>query len=238
MRTLLLAALLAGQSAAQTPGSPAPSEPGATPSHAASRTEPTSAAMAEAMANRSLAKTRPSFTRQPDYRRPEAARDRGEFGEVVLSGIIGADGRFTEAQIKVSSRSSIIDDTALAAVPTFLFQPARDADGKAISVSANLPLEYPHVEFRGKDGLAEYRCAQAVRDYDWWNRTWPADKKDRVFATLRGMVVMSDLGAGRKPVDFDAEWGAAIESCRTTPDRKMLDLLHPHGSFIRDLLRK
>lgn len=196
-----------------------------------------SAAMADALANKARAKSAPSFTKQPDYIRPEAAKSAGEFGEVVLSGIIGEDGKFAEPKVKISSRSALIDAAALASVDAMLFEPARDADGKALSVPANLPLEYSQVAFHGPAGLAHYRCDQFVRDYDWWYRTWPTDQKDRVFKTLRGFAVVADMRTG-KTSDFDTEWKSAIDSCRKSPSEMMLDQLKPHGALFRGMVRK
>lgn len=197
-----------------------------------------SPAMVAAIANKSHAKSAPSFIKEPDYTRPEAARLAGEFGEVILSGIIGADGKFSEPVIAVSSRSDAIDAAALASVPTMLFEPARDAEGKPLAIPAKLPLEYANVNFHGANGLAGYRCEQFVRDYDWWYRTWPADKQDRVFKTLRGFVVLADMKSGKQSqATFETEWKTAIESCRQSPDKLMIDMLKPHGALIRGMVR-
>lgn len=196
-----------------------------------------SPAMADALANKARATTAPSFIKQPDYIRPEAAKSAGEFGEVVLSGIIGEDGKFAEPKIRTSSRSALIDAAALASVDAMLFEPARDAAGKALSIPANLPREYSQVAFHGPAGLAQYRCDQFVRDYDWWYRTWPVDQQDRVFKTLRGFAVVADMRTG-KTADFDTEWKSAIESCRKSPSKMMLDQLKPHGALFRGMVRK
>ena len=203
----------------------------------AAASELVSPAMAAAIANKTRVKTVPTFKKEPDYLRSSAAITAGEFGEVVLSGIIGADGKFQEAKISVSSRSASIDAAALAAVSSMVFEPAHDADGKPISVPANLPLEYSQADFHGARGLAHYQCAQFVRDYDWSYRTWPDDKQDRIFKTLRGLVVVADMRSGKTTGDFASEWREAIESCRRNPDKLMLDMLKPHGSFIRTTIK-
>jgi TonB family protein len=203
----------------------------------ASTNESVSSAMNAAISNKARAKTAPSFIKEPDYLRPEAAMSAGEFGEVTLSGIIGEDGKFREAKVRVSSRSALIDATALAAAPSMLFEPARDADGKPLSIPANLPLEYSQTDFHGHRGVAHYQCGQFVRDSDWWYRTWPADKQDRIFKTLRGFVLLADMRSGKASGDFASEWKQAIESCRRSPDKLMLDMLKPHGSFIRTMVR-
>jgi TonB family protein len=200
----------------------------------AAETVPVSAspAMAEAIANKGRIKTPPHFVQEPSDVRPEAAAQAGQFGDLVLSGIIGPDGKLHEAKITQSSRSAILDAAALAAVPTMLFEPAKDADGKPLSVPANLPFEYLATDFHGPRGLAHYQCTQFVRDYDWWYRAWPADKQDRVYKTLRGFAAVNDLHSG-KTSDFASEWKDAIERCRKAPDRLMLDMLKPHGSLFR-----
>jgi TonB family protein len=190
-----------------------------------------SSAWLAAQANRTRMKVAPSFKHEPAYVRPEDARSRGEFGTVVLSAIIGKDGRVREASVKISSRSASIDAAALASVPSMLFEPARDADGNAMDIVSRISLEYTQVDFHGPRSLAQYRCEQFVRDYDWWYRTWPADEEDRIFKTLRGVVVISEPKFSAS--DFAAEWKAAIEACRAAPTASMLDMLKPHGPFIR-----
>jgi len=202
-----------------------------------SPSEVVSPAMAEARANKDRAKTAPSFTKEPDYERPETAKLAGEFGEVILSGIIGADGKFIEPRIAVSSRSASIDAAALASVPSMTFEPARDADGAPLSTPAHLPLEYSQVNFHGPEGLAHYRCDQFVRDYDWWYRTWPAEHQDRVFKTLRGFAAVADMRSGKSPTNFVAEWKSAIDACRKSPNRMMLEMLNPHGALFRGMVR-
>ena len=195
--------------------------------------------MIAAVANKSRAKTAPSLTNEPEYIRPEVARLAGEFGEVILSGIVGEDGTLREPKIGVSSRSASIDAAALAAVPSMRFKPAHDAEGNALAIPARLSLEYGHVDFRGPRGIVQYRCDQFVRDYDWWYRTWPSDQQDRIFKTLRGYAVLTEMQSGKlSQVNFDSEWKAAIEACRTSPDKLMLDLLKPHGKFIRGMVQR
>lgn len=198
----------------------------------------TSPALAAATANKARIKTRPVLKQEPDYVRPESAIEGGEYGDVFISGILGEDGKVYEPAIKVSSRSQIIDNQALSDVPSFLFAPARDADGRALEIPINISLEYGHVDFLGPNSLAQYRCGQAVKDADWWARTWPADKRDRIYGTIKGMVTMKALRSGNpESVDFDEEWKAAIDSCRTHPDKRFLELLKPDGDFVRSMTK-
>jgi len=194
--------------------------------------------LAETTADKTRIKIRPILKKEPEYVRSASAIESGEFGEVLISGILGEDGKVYQPIVKVSSRSQIIDEQALSDVPSFLFSPARDADGKALRIPINISLEYGHVDFRGSNGLAQYRCNQAVKDYDWWWRTWPTGKKDRIYGTIKGVVTMRALRAGnRESVNFDDEWKAAIEACRKEPDRRFLDLLKPDGDFVRSMTK-
>lgn len=207
-------------------------------SNSAPQSETVSPAMAAARVNKDRARTAPTFIKEPDYQRPEPAERAGEFGEVTVSGIIGEDGKFLEPKIAVSSRSASIDAAALASVPSMVFEPARDGEGKPLSIPADLPLDYSQVKFHGPGGLTQYRCDQFVRDYDWWYRTWPVEHHDRVFETLRGFAVVADLRSGKSGINFDTEWKSAIEACRKSPDKMMLDLLKPHGTLFRGMLRQ
>lgn len=197
-----------------------------------------SPALAEANANKSRVKTQPTLQREPRFIRPASAIEGGEYGEVFISGILGEDGKLHEPQISISSRSQLIDEQALSDVHSFLFTPARDADGVALKIPINISLEYGHVNFRGENGLAQYRRDQAVKDADWWARTWPADKKDRIYRTIKGAITMKALRSGNvQGARFDEEWGAAIDACRKQPEMRFLELLKPDGDFVRSMTK-
>lgn len=207
-----------------------------TPADTGSGDVSVSPAMAAAKANKPRMKSSPEFIREPDYTRPDAAKLTGEFGEVVLSGIIGEDGKLREARISKSSRSTLLDAAALQAVPEILFKPALDGDGKPISIPANINIEYSQTQIHGQKGILKYRCGQFVLDYDWWYRTWPADHGDRIFKTFRGFSAMEDIRLHKEYGSFLDEWKRAIEACRASPNSFMLDMLKPHGNLIRKLI--
>ncbi|RYD47726.1 MAG: TonB family protein [Sphingomonadales bacterium] len=191
---------------------------------------PQSAAWTAAESNRPRVKTAPEFKYEPATDRPAEALAAGEFGEVVLVGILDVQGSLREVRIGESSKSASIDAAALAAASEMRFQPARDATGAPIAMILRVNLEYEHASFRGANAIARYRCGQAVRDYDWWARTWPG-KSDRIYATPLGFSV----AAGIK--DFDSDWRNAIESCRTAPKALMLDKLQ-YGDFVKGMVGK
>ncbi|WP_157216632.1 TonB family protein [Flavisphingomonas formosensis] len=204
------------------------------------------AAMAAARANRAAMKAPPVFKSGPEAEFPEGAREAGEFGKAIVSGIVGADGRMTEASIALSTRSARLDAAALAAAQASLFDPARDAAGTAIAVPVRMPFEFSNAKGPGKGGgVLRYRCDQVVRDYDWWYATWPADAHDDFYLMTLGFSMIAksrtakgelDPSAmGKVNRDFDERWRAAVETCRKTPERLFIDVLKPEGELLRHL---
>jgi TonB family protein len=202
---------------------PVPAPPPATPS----------AAMAAALANRPRMAKPPQLKIEPDYVRPNAALQAGEYGEVSLRIIVGEDGRVSEPTVVVSSRSALIDAAAMAATAGMRFTPAQDAAGTPIALPIRVSVEFPNIT---RAGIATYRCDQFARDVDWWQRTWPADKRDRIRDTMAGLVVVYDLRNG-KMSNFRNEWLAAAEACRAEPRAFMLDKLELHGKLLRGALK-
>ncbi len=201
--------------------------------------EPKSPLLAEATANKARMKMRPYMRSEPEYIRPKAAIAAGEFGEVLVTGIVGEDGKLYEPVIKTSSRSDILDKTALAEASAYEFSAALDGAGKAIKVPIVISMEYGHVDFNGPNSLAKYGCSQAVKDYDWWERAWGDEKQDRIYLTVQGMVATAALRSGTAaPTSFASEWKSAIEACRQEPSKRFLDLLKPHGALIRDMIKR
>jgi TonB family protein len=198
-----------------------------------------SAAMAEAEAHKGLVSRPPRPSREPDYTRSSETARAGEYGEVVIRGIVTEDGRFIEPAVVQSSRSSLVDAAALAFLPETEFEPARDASGKPLSIPITYSIEIPAVRFRGENSLLEYSCAQFVRDHDWWRTAWPDGTRDRVYKTLNGYIAVADLrGAfGGNAPRFEDDWAAAVESCRARPEARMIEQLAFYGKFISGMLK-
>ncbi len=171
----------------------------------------------------------PRFKSEPPHARPLAVLAEGAFGEVVLTGIIGEDGRVTEARVVQSGRSETLDAAALAAVPAMLFEPARDASGKPLAISTRIGLEFTRFEGAAKN----YRCDQFVRDYDWWTAHWPAGEHDRLYLMMRGFSLAGQIALkGADLPDFDKSWDDAAAHCRKTPNKAVVDVLRPYGSML------
>jgi TonB family protein len=98
--------------------------------------------MAEAEANVSRVKSAPSVKTQVEPAYPESERALGHAGWVIVRGIVGVDGRMTEAVVARSNAGPVLDASALIAARATLFSPATDAKGAAISVVTSYPIEF------------------------------------------------------------------------------------------------
>jgi len=202
----------------------------ALPMQAQVASERESPALAAARANKPLKRTMPQFKSKSQFARPPAVLAEGAFGDVTLAGIIGEDGRLTEAHIAQSGRSEALDAAAIALVPAMLFEPARDSVGTPLSIATRIK-----VEFLRFDGPAKtYRCDQFVRDYDRWKAHWPSDQHDRLYQTMRGFVAGGQLLHPDRPKfpDLDKSWDDAAVHCRQTPDKAVVDVLTPYGAML------
>ncbi|HEX8062237.1 MAG TPA: TonB family protein, partial [Allosphingosinicella sp.] len=134
----------------------------------------------------------------------EALRALGHHGDVVVVGILGADGRFAEPRIGTSSRSRELDALALRAAAASLLSPARDAAGTALPVWISMPFSFKNRAFRKEGGADSYLCSEFVQDMNWWRSAWPDRPwSDHEFYKLMlGMRMVDPLSAAR--VDQEA----------------------------------
>lgn len=79
---------------------------------------------------------------QPAPRYPSRALRRGERGTVVLRVQVDAEGRAGDVEIVERSGSRDLDRAAAEAALRWRFQPARDAEGRAIPGYATVPVEF------------------------------------------------------------------------------------------------
>jgi TonB family protein len=188
----------------------------------------------------------PKFLSGPEAEFPDAAKAAGEFGKVAVSGTIGVDGKLHDAKVTLSSNSALLDASALTAANAAVFEPAHDAQGAAIAVPANIPYDFSNAKSPGKGGGAlRYKCDQFVRDYDWWYKTWPADKHDDFYLMVLGYssLAQSQHAGGGVDLskfadsneDFNSRWHKTVEECRKTPDKLFIDVIEPEGPFLRRL---
>lgn len=196
-------------------------------------------AMAEAIANKSRVKVNPRWTSRVTSEVPEAARAKGAHGKVVVSAIVGADGRLAEAMVKESSRSPELDAAALTAASAARFEPARDANGKPLAIVLDFAFSYSNIWKTGKmDDVLRYGCRQFILDQDWWAATWPG-KRSEIYEMTSGVSASAELFGSAdfkaSSADFKARWEKALADCRKMPDRLFVDLIEPEGRALRRL---
>lgn len=221
--------------AAEPATPPALATPAATP---AATTE--EADIAAAKANLARVKTKPKWLSGEEAAYPETERQAGHFGAVVISGVLGVDGRLHFAKVARSSGAPVLDDLALAAARTAVFEPAKDADGAAIPIPISFPQEFYSYKTAGPGGgILRYSCKQFAADMDWWRSAHPDAKWSdlELYSMMVGVGVLARGGfggmdgAGLKATlaDFERRWVAAIDKCRVKPDKRFIDMLQPEG---------
>jgi TonB family protein len=194
-------------------------------------------------------KAGPAFKSGPDAVFPDAAKAAGAHGKVIVRGIIGADGRFGELQVAVSSKSDLLGASAIAAASASVFEPAKDAAGAPIGVPATMPFEFENAKTPGKGGgVLRYRCGQFARDEDWWKANWPAEKYSEFYYLTLGLssIAKSRGTNGAMDIkkfveankDFGVRWQAVVEACRATPDKLFIDVFKPEGDWMRRLAER
>lgn len=213
-RMLLAAALLAAQLAAEA-------------DNAEAQASIESATWREAVANRPRIKTAPTFVDGPSARLPESEKALGHHGIVMVQGIVGIDGKMTEARIKQTSYAPVLDQIALDAALASTFTPARDADGIPLPIVISMPFDLVGYKSEQGMGILQYTCEQFVRDMDWWKSVNPDKpfKEHELYLLESGMEFASAIqraGMDRKALNkagtgFEQRWDAAIAYCRKKP---------------------
>lgn len=206
------------------------------------------AAAAEALSNLSRVKTRAKWISGGEVELPEAERLAGHHGKVLVTGVLGTDGRLRYAMLKAGSGSPVLDRIAVAASLSAVFEPAKDADGKPLSVPITIPFEfYAYKSAEPGGGLVRYSCKQFAVDMDWWRATFPDRKwsEHELYTMIVGIAVLAkgNLAAGGAAglkstlADVEARWVQTIEKCRARPDKRFADIMQPEGKAI-DALSK
>lgn len=208
----------------------------------AATSESMSPTMEVARANKTLVKISPEFRSGPEAIIPEAAKATGEHGKVIVAGIIGVDGHFSEVTVAVSSHSAVLDKVAVEIAGATVFDPAKDANHLPIAIFARMPVEFDNARSsEPPSGVQRYKCGQFAKDYRWWTSVWPQDKKDDFYLLVLGL---STMAKSRRPDgkidmaafasvnrDFDARWKAAVEECEKAPELLFVDVFKPEGDM-------
>lgn len=163
---------------------------------------------------------------QPAF--PDALRATGAQGDVILGGVIRADGTLVEPVVTKSSRVPEFDQLALDAFRTWTFKPGLDVEGRPMEapVSARITFSRDTIETMGKK-----TCAEFVRDQDWYRTTWPEpDAKSPLYYSTLGLFTLIAInkgsGAGLQMVRaFGAAWEKAYKTCQKKPDALYITIL-------------
>lgn len=190
----------------------------------------------EADANRPKMKIAPSFVEGPRAELPEQEKALGHHGPVIIQGVIGPDGKMSEARIKLTSNAPVLDQIALAAANASTFTPAKDANGAPLPVVISMPFDLVAYKAPGGMGILQYKCAQFVRDMDWWRSVNPdkSFKEHELYKMEIGFEMLSliqrargDQEALRQSIaGFETRWKAAIDFCRKKPNGLQRDAIY------------
>ena len=82
---------------------------------------------------------KPLKTERPLY--PRIAREQGWQGKVVLRARISAEGTVKQAEVQESSGFAVLDDSAIQAVQTWSFEPAKNGEF-AVASTVALPIRF------------------------------------------------------------------------------------------------
>jgi TonB family protein len=238
--TIALSALLAAGSAAFAQA------PATAPAPPAAPLTPEAQAVADAKPNVAKVKTRPKWLSGPAVDLPEAEKALGHHGKVVVTGVLGVDGKIRYATVTQSSGAPNLDALALEATLASVFEPAKDAEGAVLAIPISIPTEfYNYKSDKPGGGMVRYRCDQFVKDMDWWRATFPDARWSRLelYTMMLGLGTLARLNAGAlnaenlqaANADFERRFVKSIEDCRARPEKRFVDMLQPEGAMAEAL---
>lgn len=183
---------------------------------------------------------RPVTLPAADY--PAAERDAGHNGMVEVAAGIDEEGRIAgPVTVTAPSGAATLDALALAATRAATFTPARDAAGAAVEVPVRLTFLFgSYASAAPGSGFAAYRCAELVRDADWWRSAFP-ERKWSDFPVYAQLFVAPLLRYGHaipmaaivgRMHGFPAHWQELLAVCRTRPEARLADTIQPEGALI------
>ncbi len=172
----------------------------------------------------------------------------GHHGKAVVRISIDTAGAVTLAEIADSSRSDLLDASALATARTARFTPALDGNGNPLPLTFLAPYEfYKSQSSEPGGGLVHYNCADFTLDTDWWESINPVvdgkREKTRLEIMLLGLRVIAASNDSLFPGDAESfrnvmdahrrNWAKAREKCRANPDRLLVDYLNQRKAIER-----
>lgn len=187
----------------------------------------------------------PRFLSGPQSAYPEAEQNAGHHGKVMVSGLVGLDGRFRDLTVVESSGVPALDQSALDAARATLFTPGRDAQDNPVEMRARMPFYFARYRSTEPGAALRYTCAQWVQDMDWWRSVHPnAPWGDHeLYQLTRGAGLLGRIDAIQDPAsaqahirDFERRWERGLEACRRRPQARMLDQFDPERATIERLV--
>ena len=193
--------------------------------------------------------TPPTFVSGDRAPYPEEAKALGHHGEARVAVTIDASGAVTQAEIRKSSMSELLDASALETARAAQFTPALDADGQPVPLTFLVPYEfYKSKSPEAGGGLVRYSCADFTLDTDWWDGLGQLNDRGKPQKTQletmllglrsivagRGSLIPTDPKAFRKMMDdHEKNWAAARTKCRAHPDKLLIDYLDNREAIVR-----
>lgn len=177
---------------------------------------------------------------------PDAERAAGHHGKVVVSGMLGSDGRLVDPRVTVSSKADGLDAAALAAARATVFRVRTDTAGKPIPKAVTVPFAFDSYRSAGRGGgVLRYGCGQFARDQLWWRSVWPETQRGEFYHMMLGLRTIMEMQSGslaanftKDMADFKKRWDAAIETCGKRPEALFIDVFKPEGDWARRLAEK
>ncbi len=181
----------------------------------------------------------PNALRSPEPPYPAEARERGEHGEVVVRGVVQANGAMTGVSVEQSSRSEALDAAALAAFRSWTFEQAEPDDKRPLSVTRRFSFQKDTTY----EGVEHKSCREAATDMAWFDRTHPDGNrvKDNLYRAAFWILQRPVDEANTKGTDEETErvmalyrahahrfprvFDAALADCATQPERPFMQVV-------------
>src|SRR5438067_2604909 len=169
----------------------------------------------------------PKALHLPEAPYPEAEREAGHDGSVVIAAAVAEDGRIGGPVVVLeSSRAPALDRLALDAARAATFEPPRDETGTPTEVPVRMTFVFGSYAAEGEGGgIDHYSCAALTRDATWWRSAFP-EAKWTAFPVAAQLFVAPLLQYGHRiPIgvildrmkQFPPKWEKVLEGCRKRP---------------------
>jgi TonB family protein len=157
---------------------------------------------------------------------PQTAMDGAHQGTATVKVRVVAGKIEGPGELVKSSRSPLLDEAALALIPTLTFKPAKASDAQPDTVLL-VPVEFVRDSYRT---IWKKPCRELSTDVEYFKKVFPEQKltEMRVYLLALGLLPMqSSSFPGLNPAAHSAVMKAAFATCEAEPDRVL-------GEAVRD----